>query len=347
MAAMAAWPTHAHLDKWPQKTSRRLPTDVLNDKGRYHALNRKCWKCSTSPSSAHIGGGTPQILADAGFGRGGTWNQDRVILFSTSGPLLRIRATGGTPEVVTHLERGQGSQCFPQFLPDGNHDLFSYAFVREDPELLCLTRLHCKTRLHGLYSGKEKPMRISRKLVATLGLMIGLVTVGAPVRALGAPIAVVSEGPPTTISDAFTIMNPNAFAVTLTLLSADVNGSNSDPSDFLMGATVAGGTCVPLLGVNGGFAANAACTVSLSVMPTADIPENEPVDFGLSGVTLTYRINNGALMSQMVTVQVNDVPEPGSATMVGLGIVVLLGAAWAATRRFRFLSIAAKGTPAR
>jgi hypothetical protein len=100
-----------------------------------------------------------------------------------------------------------------------------------------------------------------------------------------------------------------------------------------MGATVSGGTCVPLLGVNGGFAANAACTVSLSVTPTADIPENEPVDFGLSGVTLTYRINNGALMSQMVTVQVNDVPEPGSVTMVWLGIVVLLGAAWAAKRR--------------
>jgi hypothetical protein len=96
-----------------------------------------------------------------------------------------------------------------------------------------------------------------------------------------------------------------------------------------MGATINGGTCVPLVGVNGGFAANAACTVSLAVEPTADVPENEPIDFGLSGVTLTYAINDGPLMTQTATVQVNDVPEPAPATMVGLGIIVLLGAAWA------------------
>jgi hypothetical protein len=53
----------------------------------------------------------------------------------------------------------------------------------------------------------------------------------------------------------------------------------------------------------------------------------------LSGVTLTYRINNGPLMTQTATVQVNDVPEPAPATMVGLGIIVLLGAAWSAKRR--------------
>jgi hypothetical protein len=179
-------------------------------------------------------------------------------------------------------------------------------------------------------------MRISRKLVATLGLMTGLVTVGVPVRAHGTPIPVapvigtVTEGQKaTTIANAFTIMNPNDFAVTLTFLSADLNGDNSDPSDFLMGTTVNGGTCVPLVGVNGGFAANAACTVSIEVLPTGDVPENEPVDFGLSGVTLTYRINAEPLMTQTATVQVNDVPEPAPATMVGLGIIVLLGAAWA------------------
>jgi hypothetical protein len=178
-------------------------------------------------------------------------------------------------------------------------------------------------------------MRISRKLVVTLGLMTGLVTVGVPIRAHATPIPAgpilgpVTEGTNATIPNAFTINNPNAFAVTLTFLSADVNGDNSDPSDFLMGATVNGGTCLPLVGVNGGFAANAACTVSISVTPTADIPENEPVDFGLSGVTLTYRINSEPLTTQTATVQVNDVPEPAPATIVGLGIIVLLGAAWA------------------
>jgi len=187
-------------------------------------------------------------------------------------------------------------------------------------------------------------MRISRKLVATLSLMTGLVTAGVPVMAHGLPIepilGQVTEGQNKTIPDAFTIKNPNDFAVTLTLLEADVNGKNSpDTSDSLMGASVNGGTCVPLVGVNAGFEANATCTVSLFVVPKADVPEVEPVDSGLSGVTLTYRLNNGALMTQTATVQVNDVPvqvndvpEPASATMLGLGILVLLGTGWAAKR---------------
>jgi hypothetical protein len=73
-----------------------------------------------------IDGGPPQILSDALVGRGGAWNQEGVILFSQAGtaPLSRIAATGGIPEVVTHLEQGQSSHRFPQFLPDGRHFLF-------------------------------------------------------------------------------------------------------------------------------------------------------------------------------------------------------------------------------
>jgi eukaryotic-like serine/threonine-protein kinase len=73
-----------------------------------------------------IAGGTPQILADAPGFRGGTWNRDGVILFAPSpgSSLSRVSATGGTPEVVTHLEQGQTSHRFPQFLPEGTHFLF-------------------------------------------------------------------------------------------------------------------------------------------------------------------------------------------------------------------------------
>jgi hypothetical protein len=78
---------------------------------------------------------------------------------------------------------------------------------------------------------RDKLMRISRKFVATLGLLTGLVTLGVPVRAHGDPIAPilgpVIEGQNTTLPDAFTITNPNNFAVTLSLLEAAVNGDNS------------------------------------------------------------------------------------------------------------------------
>ena len=73
-----------------------------------------------------LSGGPPQILADAPATRGGTWNRDGVIVFSpnTTGALMRVAAAGGTPTAVTHLERGEVSHRWPQFLPDGRRFLF-------------------------------------------------------------------------------------------------------------------------------------------------------------------------------------------------------------------------------
>jgi len=73
-------------------------------------------------------GGPPQALCDTAIGRGGTWNQDDVILFarSTSEPLMRVSAAGGTPVNVTELDAkaGETSHRWPQFLPDGKHFIF-------------------------------------------------------------------------------------------------------------------------------------------------------------------------------------------------------------------------------
>jgi len=77
-----------------------------------------------------ISGGTVQTLCDAPTGRGGTWNNDGVILFTPSGMLgtgvYRIPAAGGTPTPVTIPDRAQGedSHRWPVFLPDGIHYLF-------------------------------------------------------------------------------------------------------------------------------------------------------------------------------------------------------------------------------
>ena len=73
-------------------------------------------------------GGTPLALADAPFGKGGTWNAGGTILFAPSynSAIFRIPAQGGTPRPVTSLDRGrnQNSHRFPWFLPDGRHFLF-------------------------------------------------------------------------------------------------------------------------------------------------------------------------------------------------------------------------------
>ncbi len=101
-----------------------------------------------SPDGRHIGffsrgklkqmsveGGAPQTLADADR-FGGAWSADGTILFSTAfgRPLVRIPATGGTPEPVTTLDpsRQEVSHYWPTFLPDGDHFVF---YVRtQDPE---------------------------------------------------------------------------------------------------------------------------------------------------------------------------------------------------------------------
>ena len=98
-----------------------------------------------SPDSRYIGffaqgklkkiaasGGPAQPLCEAGFGGGGTWNSDDVILFSTapgaSGSLKRVEAAGGAPTDVMKAK----AVFFPQFLPGGHR--FLYTLNSASPE---------------------------------------------------------------------------------------------------------------------------------------------------------------------------------------------------------------------
>jgi serine/threonine-protein kinase len=64
-------------------------------------------------------------LCDAPTGRGGTWNQDGVILFAptNNGGLSRVSAAGGIPVVVTKAT--DGTHRNPSFLPDGRRFLMT------------------------------------------------------------------------------------------------------------------------------------------------------------------------------------------------------------------------------
>jgi Tol biopolymer transport system component len=71
-------------------------------------------------------GGPARDLANTRVARGGTWNQDDVILFvsSTNSPVMKVPAGGGEPSPVTALAPGHSGHYAPQFLPDGRHFLF-------------------------------------------------------------------------------------------------------------------------------------------------------------------------------------------------------------------------------
>jgi serine/threonine protein kinase len=81
-----------------------------------------------------IAGGTPQVLANAPLKYGGSWNSSGVIIYTPGAavPVFRISDQGGQPTPVTKLEPGKHSgHSWPQFLPDGNHLLFSISGTAE------------------------------------------------------------------------------------------------------------------------------------------------------------------------------------------------------------------------
>jgi len=88
-------------------------------------------------------GGPVTVLADTPNPRGGSWNQDNVILYEPDyrDTLWRINAAGGTPVRLTKFETDKHTtHRWPQFLPDGKHFLFFATNHSGDSE-------------HGIYFG--------------------------------------------------------------------------------------------------------------------------------------------------------------------------------------------------
>lgn len=80
-----------------------------------------------------LDGGSPQLICDAPFARGGAWTPDGTIVFSpnTQTSLMRISVNGGTPAPLTTLDTSQHtSHRWPFLLPDGKH--FLYLAIHHD-----------------------------------------------------------------------------------------------------------------------------------------------------------------------------------------------------------------------
>jgi serine/threonine protein kinase/Tol biopolymer transport system component len=84
--------------------------------GFYDDARRKLKKVS-------LGGGEPVVVAETDFQGGAVWGPDDTILFASNDGLVRVPATGGTPEHVT--KAGAGQHWWPALLPGGRVALFS------------------------------------------------------------------------------------------------------------------------------------------------------------------------------------------------------------------------------
>ena len=83
-----------------------------------------------------------ETVCDAPNGRGGTWNQDGVIVFAPNavGGLAKVSAAGGTAVPITQASVSINHR-FPHFLPDGRHFLFTLAYGKNGEDGIYLGSL--------------------------------------------------------------------------------------------------------------------------------------------------------------------------------------------------------------
>jgi serine/threonine protein kinase/Tol biopolymer transport system component len=75
-----------------------------------------------------VNGGSAITLCDAANAAGASWSRQGTIVFGTGGGLMQVSDAGGTPQAMTHLEKGESAHLWPEFLPDGKAVLFMAAF---------------------------------------------------------------------------------------------------------------------------------------------------------------------------------------------------------------------------
>jgi eukaryotic-like serine/threonine-protein kinase len=72
-----------------------------------------------------INGGAAITLCDAAGDYGASWSRQGTIVFSTDGLLMQVSDAGGTPQALTHLEKREDTNGWPEFLPGGKAVLFA------------------------------------------------------------------------------------------------------------------------------------------------------------------------------------------------------------------------------
>ena len=126
------------LDKPPMLYLRSLDSLVTQPIGGTESSSTVFW----SPDGRHLGfiargalkrldtadGSVRTLLTGlSNLNGGATWNRAGVIVFSlvTEAPLYRISAEGGQHVPVTRFAKGDRVHCWPWFLPDGRHFLYT------------------------------------------------------------------------------------------------------------------------------------------------------------------------------------------------------------------------------
>jgi Tol biopolymer transport system component len=114
-----------------------------------------------------VAGGAAETLADAAGNGGASWGADGTIVFAPSitghAVLWRVSANGGTPMVLTRLDRAKGeySHRYPQILPGGKIVLFTslsgFGWDESNVEALMLGTGERRVLVRGGNTGRYVP----------------------------------------------------------------------------------------------------------------------------------------------------------------------------------------------
>ncbi|MGD1092704.1 MAG: hypothetical protein ABSB35_12040 [Bryobacteraceae bacterium] len=145
-----------------------------------------------------VQGGSPVALCAAGNPRGASWGEDGNIVGALTHltPLLRVPATGGTPQNLTNLAAGENTHRWPQVLPGGGAVLFTASSTNVGQENANIEVVSLKTGqikvLHrGEYFGRYVPG--GHLLYVHEGVLFGVEFDPTRLEVRGTPIPVVPD----------------------------------------------------------------------------------------------------------------------------------------------------------
>ena len=170
---LLAYQTSVVADRLRLRSLDRLTSEVLpgtetatapffSPDGRWIGFTTRL---SQELNKVSVSGGTPITLCSVSsedsapnynVNAGGTWGPNGIIVFGVpGGSLMKVSASGGTPEKLTELEDGELGHAWPQFLPGGEQVLFSS--FRSETSRIEAVELESKRRTVVLDTGGEYP----------------------------------------------------------------------------------------------------------------------------------------------------------------------------------------------
>jgi serine/threonine-protein kinase len=169
-----------------------------------------------------IQGGAAVTLCDAPNPRGGTWGEDGTIVAALSNVtgLSRVPEAGGAPQALTQLAAGEATHRWPQFLPGGEHVLFTSSTnidIYEDAtiDVVSLNGGERKTVQRGGYFGRLLPTGQStgHLVYVHLGVLLAQTFNISDLAASGMPLPIIQDvgSNPTTGAGLFDASRTGAF----------------------------------------------------------------------------------------------------------------------------------------